>query len=214
MQPQLIFWITFGVLAFSVVFCDRRYCMLKDSSKAGRKPYSWSRVQLAWWTIILLSAFISVLFYYQQALTFSESTVVLLGISAATTATARVIDVSEAENPLVSSRSQDDEGSNLLLDILSDKNGVSINRFQTVVFNFAFGCWFIYTILKNLPVLPKEGINGILPDISTNNLVLLGLSSATYAAMKTTENKSTTPERKDGAAGAGDTANLEEQPVG
>jgi hypothetical protein len=33
-------------------------------------------------------------------------------------------------------------------------------------------------------------IDYVMPDISNNNLILLGLSSATYAAVKTTENKS------------------------
>jgi len=32
-------------------------------------------------------------------------------------------------------------------------------------------------------------INGIIPVITNNNLILLGLSAGTYVALKTTENK-------------------------
>ncbi|MGK4568351.1 hypothetical protein [Flavobacterium sp. 3HN19-14] len=66
---------------------------------------------------------------------------------------------------------------------------MSVHRFQTVVFNFAFGVWFISQITKNLANVPTGGINDIMPDIQQNNLILLGLSSATYAVLKTTENK-------------------------
>ena len=191
MSPQIIFWITFAVLGLAVSYCSRKYCMLKDNSSAIKQPYSWSRVQLAWWTVIILSAFIAILFTYNQAPTLTTSTVILLGISAATTAVARTIDVSDATSPTTLPSQPADEGSNLVLDILSDQNGVSIHRFQTVVFNFVFGCWFIVAVLEHLHNMPDDGIDAIMPDFATTNLVLLGVSSATYAAIKTTEKKPT-----------------------
>lgn len=190
MNPQITFWLAFAVLGIAVAYCSYKYCMLKDNSTAVKQPYSWSRVQLAWWTVIILSAFIAILFSYNEAPTLTTSTVVLLGISAATTAVARTIDVSDAASPATVA-TPPAEGSNFILDILSDQNGVSIHRFQTVVFNFVFGCWFIVTVLENLHNMPEDGINAIMPDFATTNLVLLGLSSATYAALKTTEKKPT-----------------------
>ncbi len=191
--------------------------MLKDQSNAQKQPYSWSRVQLAWWTIIVLTSFITIVIDLNQAPGLNTSTVVLLGISAATIATAKVIDVSDETDPNIV-RHQDKDGSNFVLDILSDQNNVSITRFQTVVFNLVFGIWFITYVIERLPAATLTNINSIMPLIDNNNLVLLGLSSATYVAIKTTENKSNsvTAEKKAEATAnaATDDDNLEEQPVG
>lgn len=197
--------------------------MLRDISKApGHQPYSWARVQLAWWTVIVLSSFIAILWNKGAAPTLNSSTVILLGISAATTATARVIDISDEEK--LTLRHQDDFGKNFFLDILSDQNGVSVHRFQTVVFNAVFGIWFIHAVLNNLVNYDcsmysydaafledclKQKINYIMPPITNNNLILLGLSSATYAAMKMTENKSREIIAEKKAAGSPDTTDVE-----
>ena len=45
------------------------------------------------------------------------------------------------------------------------------------------------SMLHNLVVCPPLEMNAILPILEPNNLILLGLSSGTYAALKTTENK-------------------------
>ena len=186
MRPQIYFWIIVLSLAFIVIICDRKFDMLRDISKAKPKPYSWSRVQLAWWMIIVLSCFTAILVFHQQAPDLNQSTLVLLGISSATLAAGNIIDVSDIKNPSVPVRSQDEPGTNFFLDILSDQSGVSIHRFQTVIFNFVFGVWFINSVLSHISTSP---INDVMPEIGNNNLILLGLSSATYAALKTTENK-------------------------
>ncbi|PLK44429.1 hypothetical protein C0V77_11640 [Emticicia sp. TH156] len=183
--------------------------MLKDQSTAEKQPYSWSRVQLAWWTVIIMSAFTSIMITHNNAPELWESTVILLGISAATIASARVIDAADESDPNIQ-RHQDTNGTNFVVDILSDQTGVSIHRFQTVVFNLAFGIWFILKVVNNLATPPQNNINLIIPDIEPNNLILLGVSSATYVALKVTENKGTAA----GAGTAGTQPNLEEQPVG
>lgn len=202
------FWIVFGVLVILVGTLDRRYCMLRDiTSSKTHQSYSWSRVQLAWWTVIVLAAFISVFINKGAAPTLHISTVMLLGISSATTVTARAIDLSDQQALIA--RHQNEFGRNFFLDILSDESGVSMYRFQTVVFNAVFGIWFINVVLNNLHMdctaykdLTSEAgkaiqaacasnpLDYVMPVISNNNLILLGLSSATYAALKTTENKS------------------------
>lgn len=205
------FWLPFVLLFIIILFCDRRYGLLRDISSANPQPYSWARVQLAWWTVIILSSFIAIVWRDLQGPgpgnipTLHYSTLVLLGISAATMTVARVIDVSDVAAPAVM-RHQDLPGENFLLDILSEQNGISIHRFQAVTFNFVFGIWFISVVLYNLApghdpcTLYPAGsqaaeacklvpLDYIMPAISDNNLILLGLSSATYAAMKTTENK-------------------------
>jgi hypothetical protein len=187
MSPQLIFWIFFLLLLFFVVYFDVKYNMLKDISTANKKPYSFSRVQLAWWSVIILASFITIVIT-KGIPTLRESTLILLGISAITTGSARITDISDQKNPGITPI-QDEEGENFILDILSDSNGVSIHRFQSAIFNIAFGIWFIVKVLQNLPA---NSASEIMPDLLPNNLILLGLSSGAYLALKTTENKNQT----------------------
>jgi hypothetical protein len=204
------FWLPFVLFSILIIFFDRKFATLRDLSQANPQPYSWARVQLAWWTVIILSSFIAIVWKDIQTSppgnipNLHYSTLVLLGISAATITTARVIDVSDKTNPNIVMH-QDYPAENFLLDILSDPNGISIHRFQALVFNAVFGIWFISSVVFNLNHDPcsmytaaatladckQNPIDYIMPVISDNNLILLGLSSATYAAMKSTENKTT-----------------------
>jgi hypothetical protein len=183
MSPQLLFWIFFLVLVLLVVYFDIKYNMLKDVSTASKKPYSFSRVQLAWWSVIILASFMTII-AKRGIPDLDGSTLIILGISAITTGSARIIDISDQKNDVRMIQNQDRE--NFILDVLSDSNGVSIHRFQSLVFNTTFGIWFISQVLHNLPVNP---VNEIIPVLSQNNLILLGLSSGAYVALKTTENK-------------------------
>ena len=186
MSPSVIFSITFLVLLFAVFYFDIKYDMLKDISTANRKPYSFSRVQLAWWSVIILTSFITIIATKGIPI-LDKSQLILLGISAVTTGSARIIDVSDQSNNV--SMIQNDERQNILLDILSDSNGVSIHRFQSLVFNITFGIWFISQVLQNFSGHPASEI---MPVIEQSNLILLGLSSGAYVALKTTENKNQT----------------------
>ena len=204
MNPSIIFWGVFMIMLLIIWLCNKYFNLLKDVSDAAKKPYSYSRVQLAYWTIIVLSCFITIYFVSGQIPVFNESSLILLGISAGTTVAASMIDVSDQSKGI--KLSQDTNGDNLLLDILSDGNGVSIHRLQTVLFNLVFGAWFIETYIHNLDAyfLATRGvataltdctncmtlqINQIIPVMCPNNLILLGVSSGTYAALKTSENK-------------------------
>ncbi|CAN5279992.1 hypothetical protein BH09BAC2_BH09BAC2_02530 [soil metagenome] len=178
------FWIPFALMSLSMFYCERKWCMLRDPTKGKPQPYSWSRIQLAWWSVILLSSFISILWIGVQGVhkapTFTMGAVALLGISALTTISARSVTNS-------SSKVSTGKGENFFLDVLSDDNGISIARFQTVVFNIVFGIWFISAVLENMASITD--INAVMPEIEKNNLVLLGLSSATYLGMKLTDQK-------------------------
>lgn len=209
------FWLPFALLWIIILFLDRRSGVLRDISQANPQPFSWSRVQLAWWTVIILSSLIAVIWHDMQTAppanipTLHYSTLVLLGISAATTTVARMIDVSDlTAGPanMPAPRHQDQPAANLFFDVLSDQNGISMHRLQAVVFNLVFGIWFISIVLYNLGTghnpcslytagsqlalaCAQNPLDYMMPVISDNNLILIGLSSATYAAMKTTENK-------------------------
>lgn len=184
MNPTSTFWISFLLLFALIVFCDRKYGMLKDASLGNPRPYSFSRSQLAWWTMIVFASIIAIMVSTGTAPTLDSSTLVLMGISAGTTTVARLIDQSDqSETDLTSN--QNIAGQNFFLDILSDKNGISIHRLQSVILNIVFGVWMIKTVCFNL----GHVVEPVIPVISNNNLILIGLSSGTYAALKTTENK-------------------------
>jgi len=189
MSADIRFFIILFVLAFVIYYCDKKYAMLRDTSTATPKPFSFARVQMAWWTVIVLSAFISILWVRHQIPTMLESTLILLGISTATTAAGKIIDVSDQLNPNITRQQDASPSASFFLDILSDEKGVSIHRFQTVAFNMVFGFWFIAMVLKNINQTTVN-VDMIIPDITQANLALLGLSSAAYAVLKTTENKS------------------------
>jgi hypothetical protein len=191
MSPQFWYGLCFLSLAVIVILLDHFYGMLRAPNTAVIKPYSFSRVQLAWWTVIIISAFAAILIVQCDVPVFDQSTIILLGISVATTATAKVIDISDQSNPKVNPANLNLGSDNFILDILSDQNGVTVHRLQTVLFNFIFGIWFILKVWNNIAMLPSGKLDAshIIPIMDANNLLLLGLSSGTYAAMKATENK-------------------------
>ena len=194
MNPIILFWIVFALMAIIIIYFDKKYSLLRDHSTASIKAFSFSRVQLTWWTLIVFSSFISIIFCnpYHNIPVLMNSTLYLLGISSATMATATIIDVSDKSdrNLTQSTLNQNSESQSFFLDILSDKSGVSITRFQAVILNIVFGIWFITKVLGNLNN-NAIGINNIMPDISSNDMILLGLSSSTYAGLKSMENKQT-----------------------
>lgn len=204
---QPVFWSLLAALGIIVAYCDLKYNMLRDASTAGNKPYSWGRVQLAWWMIIILATFITIIIVSpgHQIPALDSSTLILLGITTGTTAVARLIDVSDRQNPALSNLLQDQPKQNFLLDILSDGNGVSIHRLQAVIFNIVFGLWFISYALQHFAnpcmglVAPgladctSQPWNYVIPVIAQNNLILLGLSSAAYATLKSAENSPSAP---------------------
>lgn len=205
-----IFWATLVLLAFIIIVLDKKFGMLRDNSTASPRPYSFSRVQLAWWSVIILSCIITIILGKGwQIPDLSTSTLYLLGISSATTVGATLIDLSDQNNTSITSLNQNIKSENFFLDIMSDKSGVSVHRFQTVVFNMVFGVWFIKNFLMNMSNTALA-INDIIPLVTDNNLILLGVSSGMYTAIKATENKqsnSSTPTDTP-------SVNTEEQPIG
>ncbi len=203
-KSDAIFWGVFAVLAIILWLCDRYFNLLRDVSDAAKKPYSYSRVQLAWWSLVILSSFIAIYLLTGQIPTFNSSNLILLGISGGTTAAASLIDSSDQSKGVV--LSQDSNGKNLFQDILSDQNGVSMHRLQTVIFNLVIGVWFIEQVsygmaglalglvkcackADTIALCKTDLFNNIMPIVTQNNLILLGVSAGTYAALKTNENK-------------------------
>jgi hypothetical protein len=191
---SIIFWATFFTLFIVFFWLDAKYSLLRNKSTAKKKSFSYGRVQLSWWTLIIVTSFISIFISKGNLPILDGSLIILLGITSATTAAASLIDTSDHSNNPNTTLIQDEESEGFFLDILSDANGVSIHRLQALLFNVTIGSWVIYSVLKGLQTCVPTAlnitcINSIIPVIDTNKLLLLGVSAATYAGLKTNENK-------------------------
>jgi hypothetical protein len=162
------------------------------------RPYSYSRVQLFWWTLIVLGCYVSFFIYSGNLLALNPTSVLLLGGTLATSIFGRVMDNNQIardnDNSVedVPVRHQDIEKTKgLFLDIMSDEGGVTIHRFQAVVFNLVFGIGYIILFLKyvKLELYP-------LPTFEQWQLTLLGISAAGYLGLKSSENGPETIEKR------------------
>jgi len=162
------------------IFLSFKTEILKDVSSMMPRPYSFARAQLMWWSLIILSCYTSFYGYEGVAPELDNSCLILLGISLGTITAAKIIDNTELLNNV--KRHQSDLASRgFLIDILSDETGISVHRFQAVIFNLVFGVIFINEYLSN-PVDSK------FIEFSTVELSLMGISSAAYIGVKLNEN--------------------------
>src|SRR5580704_7218815 len=152
-MSHFLFWVVFVVLLAIIIGCDYKYNMLRDTGYGTPRPYSYARVQLAWWTLVVLSSLIGIFIYSGQLPTILNTTLYLLGISSATTATATLIDLKDRQRlPINSPLMQDQNGTTFLYDILSDKNDVTVYRLQAVIINLTVGAWFLQQAISHLSI--------------------------------------------------------------
>lgn len=145
--------------------------ILKDDSNLY---YSLSRTQLLYWTVIFSGTYLYICNETGALPDIPGSLLAILGISAATMATGKVIENDQKTKTEIDPKAHS-EG--FFHDILSDRSSVNIQRLQNVLFNILFGLIFIQkTVSSNL-----------LPDFDNNILLMMGISAGTYAGLKATE---------------------------
>lgn len=165
------------------------------------RPYSYARVQLFWWTMIVLGCYVSFFIYApfdETILALNPTAIILLGGGLATSIFGRIMDNNQIardndnSEPDVPVRHQDIQPTQgLFLDLMSDEGGVSIHRFQAVIFNLVFGLAFIKMFFSAMS-------NQAFPfaDFETWQLTLLGISAAGYLGLKANENGPETLEKR------------------
>ena len=180
---RIIAYSALALLLLTGIYLLWDHGALRDTSVQcdGEKPYSFSRVQLWWWTLVILGSYLGVYALTGKYWDLNTTCLILLGISTATTVSGALVDTRQIEDPKIT-RSQDNPSQGFLKDILSDEQGVSMHRFQALIFNAAFGFTFIVTVFSDTGA-------GHFPIFDEITLSLMGVSSATYLAMKTNENK-------------------------
>lgn len=174
-----VYIIPFLIVAMGIYFSFWT-SILKDISNAENKPYSFSRSQLMWWTLIIIST-ISAYYGCNNGIPeINESLLILLGISLSTTTASRIIDNTDISNN--KNRHQDKNHDKVFwMNILSDENGISVHRFQAVIFNLLFGIIFMTEFISS--------DEHKLIAFTTLQLSLMGISSAAYIGIKLNENK-------------------------
>jgi hypothetical protein len=172
-------WGGIGAVALSGVWLVLNPTALRDASTQSPRPYSLSRVQLAWWTLIVLGALFGVYAWTGEFWALNSTCLALLGIGAGTSVAGRMVDTRQQE-AMVPRHQDADPSHGLFNDILSDESGVSVHRFQTVAFNLAYGVTFLVSTFR-------DPAAGAFPSFDSTTLLVLGISSSVYIAVKPSE---------------------------
>jgi hypothetical protein len=164
-------------LVFLVLFLwlEKSSGILRDTGPnpgAGKmRPYSLGRSQMAFWFFIVFASFAFIQLVTRSYNTITPQALTLMGISAATYLGAAVVDSSKSAAataaPALASES-------FLMDILTDVNGISLHRFQLMVWTVALGFIFVSSVFSSLAM----------PQFNETLLGLMGISSGTYIGFK------------------------------
>jgi hypothetical protein len=199
-------WIFLITLICCFVWLFLKSAMCRDESfdsnsqlrPLKERPFSYSRVQLCWWSLIILVCYWYFFMRYGVLLPLTSTIAFLLGGPIAVFVFGRTIDNTQIKtnNEEVPTRHQDTEKSQgFFIDILSDDTGISIHRLQAALFNVIYGIGFISYFLNSIQTQKYPFIQ-----FETWQFALLGISAAGYLAIKANENPDATkPQRKEEA---------------
>jgi|GEM_PF-2493194 len=153
-------------------------------------PYSLSRFQFMVWLIIIFFSIVHIFVITDRLTTPTDGVLLLLGISGGTFFLGRLIDTqpqvtTDQQDPAqtVTSFIANDKTKGFWFDLLYDSKTLSLHRLQLLMFTLFLAFYFICDVLHDLSM----------PDFSTNMMLLMGISSGTYAGIKTIEKKAGTP---------------------
>ncbi|MFZ6767340.1 hypothetical protein ACO0LM_09655 [Undibacterium sp. Di26W] len=163
-----------AVVGYALFRLGRDSGLLRDSSTSAinERTFSLARVQMAWWFFIVLVSYIWLWIVAEGIPTVSPQALGLLGIGSATYLTAAGVDASK--------QNQFGESKGFFKDILSDSQGLTLHRFQMLVFNVLIGVLFLVYVIQHFSMPVFDG----------NILTLLGMSAGTYAGFKIPEQQS------------------------
>lgn len=199
--PEVHFWIYFVGLALFLlvlIWLARRTRLLRDSSpltpEGKLPPYSLSRFQMAFWSFLIIAAYLFIWMITDELDTITGSVLALLGIGSSTALAATLIDKekttgsvtggSDAPSPTAAApavKGAVSEG--FLRDVLSDNEGISLYRLQLFAWTLVLGIIFIDSVYEGLQM----------PQFNPTLLGLMGISSGTYLGFKVPESR--TPAR-------------------
>ena len=140
-------------------------------------PFSLALTQLAFWSIVIASSFSYIWIVTDALPPITGSTLVLLSVSALTTAGAKLVDIRAGSNNQLA------RSISFLEDILQDEIGYSVHRAQMFMWTVIMVIIFVTNVIRFQQI----------PQLDESLLALMGISSGTYVGLKTMENKKDAP---------------------
>ncbi|MFZ4522177.1 MAG: hypothetical protein ACOYNC_10745 [Bacteroidales bacterium] len=137
-------------------------------------PFSLALTQLSFWSIVVASSFIYIWVVSEELPPITGSTLVLISVSALTTAGSRLVDIRRKTKSDLVARS-----TSFLEDILQDELGYSVHRAQMFMWTVIMGIVFVTSVIRFQQI----------PQLDESLLALMGISSGAYVGLKTMENK-------------------------
>lgn len=143
------------------------------------RTYSLASTLIFYWSLIIFLSICYIGIVSDNLPTIDSGVLILMGIVAGTATAGKVIDTNQSQDPTITRTQDTDKTQGFFTDILSDADGISVSRFQTLVFNIIYGFAFLAIVYTQ----------HVLFNFQPGTLTLLGISSGAYAALKIPENK-------------------------
>lgn len=148
--------------------------------------YSFARTQGLWWTTLIGACFVIGFGANEEVINLNATCLVLLSIGVGTTAVGGIIDTPKDEDEktenIIPQNIFKKRIPHFLRDILSDATGITVYRYQALIFNLIFSIVFLVEFLENISSNKME-----FPVFENETLGLMGISAATYLGMKANE---------------------------
>lgn len=163
--------VTLGVL----LILGAKANLLRDPLRPGEKgapPFSLGRVQMAWWFAIIVWSYLYIWAQTGNTPALSPTLLSLAGISGATGVTS--VAITDTQQTTYSAHAS------FFRDLITDKNGVTLHRFQMLAMTVILGVVFIVnTVMRDALPLNFDG----------TTLGLMGISAGTYLGFKIPEDQ-------------------------
>ncbi len=143
------------------------------------RTFSLSKTLFFFWTLVVVLSICYIGIVSDNLPDLDSGVLILMGIIAGTTTAAKTIDYTQIQNPNITSRPQNCVSEGFWRDILSDDNGLSVSRLQTVLFTIIYSFAFMAIVITQ----------NVLYNFPPATLTLLGISSGAYALLKIPESK-------------------------
>lgn len=162
-------WFVFLLLVFYRL--GKKTNLLKTGIRED-SSYSLSLTQFAFWTVIIFTSYFYLWMVNFELAKIPSSSLVLLGITTATTASSRTIDLK------MRNKKGKKASNHFIQDLLTEGEiGYSVHRCQLVLVTLMFGLFYMVSVirLQELPIFDES------------LLWLIGISSGTFVGIKSVE---------------------------
>lgn len=149
------------------------------------KAFSLARVQFATWLWIIIASYVFIWVLIGETASLTGQVLGILGINSATLVGSVVVDNRQRNLTPAAPQTRDpaapppaplaaSASDSFFVDILSDKTGISLDRFQSLAWTVVMVVVFVTDVWRSLAM----------PEFNEYLLALMGLSSGTYVTMK------------------------------